>query len=449
MFKKIITWVLLFCMVGSLCACSQTEENMNQGKTDNSASTQKEEEKEDSYVKPEMKGEITISCFFEEEFLATAAEQFMDLYPDVTVTINAYKDTAASASVEDYQTYLNTKIMSGKAEDIIFNSFLPVTKYSEMGVFEDLSKYISWTPEWTDDNYFMNVLTSAKEDGGEIYLLPYIAKFDVQGFSGELLSEQPQLENNIKDQSFSARMSVANELYSNTAKNNAYLIQLGELSYANYLIEDAFSEFIDDQNKTVNIKSDKYIKLLEEVKGLSEENAFGSDVDFYNGEYYYAAICDYDVQAAYYELDNSALVSYSMPMANKDGNISINANNCIALNSSSKNKNLAWEFIKYILSDEVQSQPSIHGLAVNKKGFEAAVERYYNFYSENNNGTVDRLEYQALLENWMGQINDCDTVDSALWALIEEENMKFFEGQQNAETTASVLQRKIEQYFNE
>ena len=129
--------------------------------------------------------------------------------------------------------------------------------------------------------------------------------------------------------------------------------------------------------------------------------------------------------------------------------MAINANACLALNSASENKDLAWEFIKYLLSEEVQSQPSVHGLAVNRKGFEAAVERYYNYYTDNGNSTVDQEEYRELLENWMEQINDCDTVDSDIWTLIEEENAKFFQGEQTAQDTASILQRKIEQYFNE
>ena len=155
------------------------------------------------------------------------------------------------------------------------------------------------------------------------------------------------------------------------------------------------------------------------------------------------------MQAAFYELDTSAGASYGMPMADKDGNVAINANGCLALNSASDNKDLAWEFMKYLLSDEVQSLPSLHGLAVNKTGFDAIAERYYSFYSEGSQATVDKEEYAELLENWMEQINDCDTVDSAIWTLIEEENNKFFEGKQTAEETASILQRKLEQYFNE
>ena len=448
--------VLILCVLCAFSGCGKTGEEipLEQGtqqeiEADNSENVIEEQEKE-VYVQPEMKGEITISCFYEQEFLNVAAEKFMETYPDVTVTINTYNETSGAGSVEDYQTYLNTKIMTGKAEDIIFNSFLPVTKYTEMGVFEDLSRYIALTPELNDENYFMNVLEAAKEKNGKIYLLPYMAKFDVISFSDVLLAEQPELEQEIESASFSDRMTIANQLIQNTDKRNAFLIQMNELSYANYLVEDVFSDFVNIEDKKVNIKSESYINLLNQIKELSDSNAFGSDrMDFYNTEYYFAATCDYDVQAAFYELDTSAGVSYGMPIADKDGNVAINANGCLALNSASGNKDLAWEFMKYLLSDEVQSLPSLHGLAVNKTGFGAVAERYYSFYSEGSQTAVDKEEYVELLESWMEQINDCDTVDSVIWTLIEEENSKFFDGKQSAEDTAAILQRKLEQYFNE
>lgn len=448
--RKILA--LFVCMVCLLSGCgnaqTQNEENLQSDGTD-ILSSNRTTEQEEEYVQPEMKGEITVSSFMEQEFLTAAAEQFMDLYPDVKVTVNVYNETSGAGSVEDYQNYLNTKIMTGKAEDIILNSFLPVEKYSEMGVFEDLSRYISLTPEFTEENYFMNVLQSAKEKSGKIYLIPYMAKFDVVGFSDVLLSEQTGMESRLQSAGFSDRMEIAKELVSNTSKKNAFLIMMNEVQYADYLIEDKLSDFIDVEKKSVNLNSDAYITLLKEVKELSDNHAFDADVDFYNTEYYYAATCDYDVQAAFYELDEQSGLAYSMPMADSEGKVAVNANYGMALNSASQNKDLAWEFMKYLLSEEVQMLPSVHGLAINKKGFDAAVERYYNFYAESNSGSVDKEEYGELLQDWMEQINDCDTVDSAIWTLIEEENGKFFEGKQTAEDTASVLQRKIEQYFNE
>ena len=123
---------LFVCMVCLLSGCgnaqTQNEEDLQSKGSNIPSSNETTEQKKEEYVQPEMKGEITVSAFMEQEFLTAAARQFMDLYPDVKVTVNVYHETSGTGSAEDYQTYLNTKIMTGKAEDIILNSFLPVEK---------------------------------------------------------------------------------------------------------------------------------------------------------------------------------------------------------------------------------------------------------------------------------------------------------------------------------
>lgn len=446
--------VLLLCVTCIFAGCGKKENNIeivtffeNQELEEN-----KEVEEADVYVQPEMKGEITISCFYEQEFLMVAAEQFMKEYPDVKVTINVYKDTSETGSMEDYLTYLNTKIMTEKAEDIFFNSFLPVAKYSEMGVFEDLSNYILCTPQFREENYFMNVLQAAKQKNGGIYLLPYIAKFECIGFSEDLLTGKEDIQAFLKNQKsvgFSESMNIAKSLVDDTRQKNRYLIQMNEVAYMDYLIKDKFCQFIDMDAKQVRIDSEEYIKLLESVKELSKANYFGSEIDFYNTEYEFAAICDFDVQSAFYTLDSKETLSYSVPLADSKGNVVLNANGCIALNHMSEHKDLAWEFMKYILSDKIQSLPSVHGLPVNRKGFGVAVERYYDYYADGKTATVEKKAYQNLLESWMEQINSCDTVDGVLWTLIEGENSNYFSGRQTAVDTARILQKKIERYFNE
>ena len=403
------------------------------------------------YVQPEMKGEITISCLFAEEFLNTAAEQFMKQYPDVKVTVNSYKESSGESAVEDYRTYLNTKIMTGKAEDILFTGFLPITRYSEMGVFEDLSGYIQKTPELNDENYFMNVLQAAKEDGGEIYIVPYMARFDTLAFSAELMSEHRGNENDMQGICFGTAMDLAKQLVDETDKSNVFLIQINEVFYTHYLIKDSVGQFIDGSAKNVNLDSPEYVALLESVKALAEKGYFGSDIDFYNMEYYFAAECDYDVQAAYYSMDTKNGVNHCMPLTDAEGRTLIKSNSCVAINSASENKDLSWEFIRYLLSDQVQTSPSFHGPTVSRKGLEAVAERYYALYQEGNGGAGfgSEAEYKAVLKSWMEQINGCDTLDAAVMDLVDEENSKYFSGQQTAEETARRLKRQLEQYFNE
>jgi len=406
-------------------------------------------------VQTEMKGEISVACLYEEEFLATAAERFMEKYPDVTVTINSYEDASGggAAAVENYLSSLNTKIMAGKAEDIIRTCYLPITKYSEMGVFEDLSPYIAAAPEMNEEQYFMNVLQAAgKEDGG-LYIVPYKASFSALEFNGSLLAEHPELEKELQGRRsicFSDALKLAERMLEGTEKENAFLLQGTETGCVDYLVGDRLSEFIDMENKEVHLDSEAYIELLKWIKELSGKGCFDTEgMDYYNMEYYFALIRDFDVQAAYYCLDERADMEYGMPVADAEGNIAISATPCLALNSASEKKGLAWEFMRYLLSEEVQSLPSIYGLAVNRKGFEAAVERQYQLYQDGSGGKVDQEAYRNLLESWMSMMNDCDTLDYTVTALIGEETEKFFKGEQTAEETAKACQKKVTQYFNE
>lgn len=441
---------LMVCVICIFSGCAEGNEAVSeevQSEEIQSSVTQSVEETQE-YVQPEMKGEITITCLSENELLTAAARKFMSIYPDVTVTIHA----SEAGSTQEYQTYLNTKIMSGKAEDIIFNSFLPIAKYTEMGVFEDLSKYIAMTPEFNDENYFMNVLCAAGNDSGEIPLIPYMTRFHVIGFSDHLLAGQGTIEDTLKtweNTGFSESMELGKKLAADSGKENVFLLQGNEISYVDSLIRDSFSKFINIKEKQVNLDTPEYINLLNSVKELSQKNMFGVNTDFYNTEYYFAATVDYDVQAAFYDLSNEEDLAYSMPLADTEGKIATNVNYSMARNSASSHKDLAWEFMKYLLSEDVQTMPSLHGLAVNRIGFEASAQRYYSFYTENNKGSVDAEEYAALLEKWTEQINSCDMVDAAIWDFMDSENSKFFSGEQTAETTAKNLQQQINQYLNE
>lgn len=444
--------MLALCMLGG---CKDTGSGqMPQGvqedkRTQESGAAADSGEDTEGYVKPEMKGVITVSTFREQEFLTAAAERFQKKYPEVSVDIHVFEGSGKTA-VSDYQTYLNTKIMSKKAEDIFFNSFLPVGKYIRMGVFEDLNSYLARSPEFTEENYFLNVLRAAEQEDGRLCLIPYMARFDCIGYSEDFLAAEPRaaaFADRRRAAGFTESIRLAESYVSGT--KNAYLVHMNALNVANHLIADQFSRFVDIENGTVSFDGE-YAVLLESVAKWEKDDRFGANIaDFYREGYSFALVCDYDVQAAYYELDKSSGISGTVCAANEDGKVQINANGCLALNAASEHKELAWEFLKYLLSEEIQSLPSVYGLAVNKAGFEQSVKRNYEFYANGNGDGVRLDEYRALLCEWMEQIGACDMSDAEIWSLIEEENRLFFEGKESAEDAAAHLQRKLAQYFGE
>lgn len=406
------------------------------------------------YVKPEMKGIITISTMYEMEFLETAAENFMKQYPGVKVEIHTAmelsdNDTDGDGKMDQYRTELNTRIMSGKAEDIICTQVLPVRKYMQIGAFEDLSSYLAASPELNEEQYFTNVLQAAKDETGKFYLLPYKASFNVLSFDRTIIKDDDYFQDK-KSLRFSEAAAYAKAKMDAAKQKNTYLTQQGPDGYIQALISENRDDLIDWDNKKANIGS-QYIKWLQEAKQLQDDGYFNPPgLDFYNTKYYFAMNSDYDVQAGFYNLYPDASC-YGKPMADAKGNVYTSASDCLAISSSSQNKGIAWEFIKYVLSAEIQSHPSMAtvGLPVNRQGFAAAAERVMNMYTEGTKTNISVEDYKTLMEQWVSQINKCELIDSSIYGYFAQENQKFFDGKQTAEQTAKNLQNKLTQILRE
>lgn len=415
---------------------------------------------EREYTQPEMEGEISISAMSELEFMTIAANQFMKKYPRVKVNINTYRGLSKDAGesppdeykTENYRNFLNTKIMTGKAEDIIFTAQLPVKKYIDMGVFEDLSHFLSLSPEINAENYFMNVLESPRDTNGKLYVLPLFCWFEVISFDNRLVSENnSRLDNDMKTISFEKASAFAQQLIDGTSKKNAFLSQNSGAHFFNYIVKDNLKEFVDIEHRQAGIDMERYTALLNQTKELADRGYFAAEnsIDFYNMEYYFAFNADSPVQTAFYSLCSSQSYCYPLPLCDAAGNVYTNSNSSLGVNSASKNKELAWEFVKFLLSDEMQSAPSSYGLGVNKKGFEAFAERQLKLYNSTNKENVGKAAYKNLLEKWVMQINAYDTSDPVINDFFWEENVKFFEGKQSAKETARILQAKVDKYLNE
>ncbi len=404
----------------------------------------------------DLEGALTVSCFVEEEFLETAVKRFMEKYPGVTITVDSYEAENSADAVENYLTYLNTKIMSGDADDLLFTAYLPVEKYSELGVFEDLSGYVSASPEFDDAHYFMNVLKAAETEDGKLYTIPYRARISAVGFSSGLLRGHTEFEEELKRAQavrFSRALEIAKQCADDADMQNAFMTQENEVSCMEFLVKERLHQFVDIGQKKAGFDTPAYKELLQYIKTLSDGGYFDSDVDFYNEEYAFAMTRDTDVQAAYYGLAGNADDAYTMPVADADGNVAISRQSFLAINSAAdeEKKALAWAFIRYLLSDEAQTLPSLAGPAVNRKGMDAVAELYYRFYEDGNDGQggVDEKEYRDCLVRWMEQVTACEEADASMLQIVGEENRRYFSGEQSLDETARNLQRKMEQYLNE
>ncbi len=474
--KKKISFLLLLSLLLAGCTGEQpvdmqlTGEPINLVQEEAGDITGENAVPERIYTPPEMKGEITISIMDEMPVLEQAAQIFMEKYPEVTITINQFRELeiiqleggavmAAEPSGEksgnNYLSQLNTRIMTGNAEDIIMTgSRIPVQKYIQMGALEDLSFYMENAPEINEDAYYMNLFEAVKRSDGHMYELPLMTGVRVMAFHQALADDCGEyLPEDMTKISYEDAMNYALKLMTNTSRKNTYLAISDGKGVVMGILNDRWQEFVNEKTGEVHFDTEEYIHLLELARDMEEKGCFDiAGLDFYNMEYYFAMTEDYDVQAAYYHLLNSVdsqSYYHVMPLSDKEGNVALSGYMQFGINAASPNKDLAWEFLRYMLSDEVQTLPSFYGLAVSKNGFDTYIKRQYDMYNAGNSAGMDFNEYRNLIESWLLQINSYNPGRTDMINIIYEENRAFFDGKKTAAETAGLVQAKMDQYLNE
>ncbi len=452
--KKII-WILILSLI-VFSGCSQ---NLNGDKGDIDEEQPTSTNKADKIIE----GEITVSLLDEIEFVNIAAEMFMEKYPNTNIKVETFRETelietadgavmsvapSEEFSTENYLQQLNTKIISGKAADVILTSPLPMTKYIEMDAFEDLTPYIK-EKGMDDKNYFMNIINLGKSEKGQ-FEIPLGVFFDVISFDKELVLDSGIKPNeNLKTISYSDALEIGIALVDNTNRENTYLSIGDGYRVAYQLTMEEIDKFIDFNKKESKFDSKEFIDILKYAKKLDEEGYFNKGtIDFYNMEYHFAYDIDFPNQAAAFTLYDDSIRHQSMPICDKNGKALGRMSYTFGINSQSSNKNLAWEFIHFLMSEEVQSMPSFHMTGINKYAFDVASERYAKMMISDEN-YFEVSDYIKLLRDWYNQIEASDFTDNYLKGLISEEIDKYFKGLATAEETGKNIQNRIDKYFNE
>ncbi|MNP06609.1 Bacterial extracellular solute-binding protein [compost metagenome] len=159
---------------------------------------------------------------------------------------------------------------------------------------------------------------------------------------------------------------------------------------------------------------------------------------------------------------------YNLPSENEQRGTQFTSSMPLAINSKSEHTEEAWEFVKFLLSDEMQSANELNGIAVNKNGAKAQEENLKNLGQNQGNGgqgggkklmlningkTADMEPATdadiALIEEVLNRPKVYAETDPKIAAIVTEETAPFFQGQRSAEETAKIIQNKVGTYLLE
>lgn len=382
-------------------------------------------------------------------------------------------DYSTYNTMDDYsigETKLNNDILAGNTPDImVFNgASSQMSNYISKGVLADIGKMMDEDESINREDYMTNVFDAYSVDGKLYTVIP---SFDIETVVGKtaMVGDTPgwTLDDLKALMEENPQVSVFGD---STTRSNVL----------NQLLMYSGSRFVDNATGKCNFDSDEFIEALEftaqfpesfdwsnveEDYWLDSENQYrsGRTMLMYTGIYdfrEYNRVCK-----GYFGED---ITPIGFPSEEGNGSV-ISANTQYAISATSKNKEGAWEFLKYFLGEEYQNSDQVsYTLPVLKSVMEERLaevqERPYWEYDDGTKEYYDDTwwinDEQFIIEpmtkeeadklyEFICSVNQPYTYDEDLWNIVSEEVEPYFEGQKTAKEVANIIQSRVQIYINE
>ena len=316
----------------------------------------------------------------EAKILDAAISQFNQQHPDTPVTADKYFTDGLYTSHQDAYMKMTTEVMAGEGPDLFLYDFLTmdVEKMARRGVFADMEPYFE------ADNFDWSGYNQAVMDGGVwdghrlvvplSYMLPVLytsqTALDETGFSVEncntfdgFLDEVEKIESDPKQTREAFRSEEA--FY--------YFPYNAGLPYADYdrqKVDLSFPEL--EQGASIYKNLNPVIEI-----GVSDGNDIAGAADIRDGKCLFTCP-DFPLYGFFLtegcinKFDDAVMV----PIRDTQGGIRARITSAVMVRNSSPNLQVAYEFIKFLLSEEFQLD-TIGWRWQNFSVLDAANERYY------------------------------------------------------------------------
>lgn len=399
--------------------------------------------------------EIVVSVDSENDYLIRAAEKYMDIHKDVEITLNII-DTQNNR--DKYTQAVSTEIMSGKGADIYDAMLLSYFKLADSGMLVDLNDYIG--PDLKNEKYYSSLLDSLLYNGKR-YTVPL--SFNFTGYEiDKAVADEYQIripEGNLKLRD----LLNFSELL---PKDGSVMLfdgggfGMNDLILTNQLIGQQFQEFVDISGKQASFENEEFYSIIEAVKKLTDNQQIYTQKAEENHEIDYSITKKSLIrQFLLYTpaMSNNGTMAYKdiILLANDEGNTTFSSASFLpVVSQNSENKEIAADFILFLLSDEMQSMPELLFCPVNK---EAVREVSLLVYEDSKAGgwlpenfTKDTLDMNIdIFAKLADSLDSYENQERFVNSLINNEMTLLYQGSETAEQAAANLQASIQSYLNE
>lgn len=364
-------------------------------------------------------------------------------------------------------------IMNGEGPDILLNA-------SELGQLNNSNYLADLTPyvgNLDSSKYFTNVIEASKVDG-KLFQLPVCYMID--GI---------QTDSKYAGASGIGFTTEEYEKFLNETLNGQDIIPLGQALYFTKLFDAMSNDFI--KNGKADFSSPEFAKLAEYVKNNVQESSKSWD-EMYDGpvgDVYYEETAyavgapvkgdiGYSNMAAIYTTVYG-IGGYFMNMAQINGGTAILGipstdgrgpriapNISVAVSAQAQNIDACGEFVKLLVSDDVQTSMAMTDYFVlNKQAFRNAGAKAIEFYNgeggqgmlgydwQTGNPVEKPLKFSDKnlddIENIIENCSGMTTSDASINLILAEEMQPYFIGQKSLDEVITIAQDRVQKVLNE
>lgn len=372
-----------------------------------------------------------------------------DYYLDILVTLYNRRNTEYRIETiyEPSAKSMEMKLVQGKAADIIDISLLYADNLAEAGAFEELTEYYAASEETSWEDILEPVRNACTIKGKNVFVIP--------SFRIRTMIE--------KEAWFTAgNWTVWNFL--GMGQGQQALPQQEPMRALQYCMGIRYGEhFVDYEKKESFFDNGEFRRILEEcskwdsTEGVSQ----GYFADFLSGDH----ILEEKNLATVWDVVSDTDPEYSAKIVGypgwNGGEHELYAYVAFAINSASEQKEGAWSFLEYLLSEELQEMMGYWygGFPSREDSFEAHLTDLYIrpgrlkpvFHTggpelvipDNEDIALLReIVYSSVFKNWVQGNNP-------LWDIVNEEAGMYFAGDSPLEETVQKIQNRVQIYLDE
>ena len=395
----------------------------------------------------EVTEELTLYTVEESFFLQQAAVQYHKQHPEILIHVDAaISMTDKYSGNADYQQIyqdLNTSLTSGNGPDLMVMDHLKLDTYASKGLLLDLQEILQ--PMEEDGTLLSNITTAYQEADGRRYAVPL--QF------GLLLA----VGRDVQPEEMSSMDAIAKAV---SGKTESYM---GDRTCGE-LVEEFYPLIVDDilQNRQVN--RDTLHPWLEDLKKIADNCGILPS----RKEGRAANIWDLgsDVRLVLQETDgfNEAMMPYAVAEL-LNANVASMENAfypkmIIGINSRSEHVETAKDFLRFALSEELQSVDTYEGFPVNAKALEtqAAADRsmaeaYTTYDIDGSTVEFAIKSYSEETANHLMELCQAATLclkeDTQIETSLTESLQAYLNGQASVEEAMDAVEGSLKMYLAE